>query len=200
MQDFPSRLQAILDAENLTVYGACMVIGAETDEPTKTIHARLKRWLRKTPKTLREVEIALNSLGYEIKIEKSKPSPRKKNRTFYVLPIHPVFYGDIQQEELDGFISDMKNVFMSLGFYGYGYGINTDCHIELWQEEKDKYYVKGSIDNSVIDSQTGENVTKNQPDWFLSTLNRWFGVDEDYKGFRQWFIDSYLPCAVTTGS
>jgi hypothetical protein len=51
-----------------------MVIGAETDEPTKTIHARLMRWLRKTPKTLREVEIALNSLGYEIKIEKSKPS------------------------------------------------------------------------------------------------------------------------------
>ncbi len=87
----------------------------------------------------------------------------------------------------------MKNVFMSLGFYGYGYGINTDCHIELWQEEKDKYYVKGSIDNSVIDSQTGENVTKNQPDWFLSTLNRWFGVDEDYKGFRQWFISTFGP-------
>lgn len=72
MQNFSSRLKEVLKAENLTAYGASFVIGAETDEPIKTINQRLDRWLKRTPKTWKEIESTLSYLGYEIVIQKRK--------------------------------------------------------------------------------------------------------------------------------
>ena len=62
--------QQVLDAENLTMYGAAQMIGAETDEPLKTIHARWCRWRDKDPLKVLSRDLAI--LGYEIKIEKIK--------------------------------------------------------------------------------------------------------------------------------
>lgn len=70
MKDFSSRIQQVLDAENLTAYGASMIIGAETDEPIKTINQRINRWLKRTPKTWKEIESSLGYLGYEIIIRR----------------------------------------------------------------------------------------------------------------------------------
>lgn len=61
-------IQAILDEQGLTAYGASQVIGAETDEALKTIHARLSRWKKKDP--LEVIRRDLKILGYEIKVEK----------------------------------------------------------------------------------------------------------------------------------
>lgn len=69
---FSDRLQQILNECNLTIYGASQIIGADTDEPLKTIHERLSKWLRKTPKTIADLEIALNALGYEIEIKRKQ--------------------------------------------------------------------------------------------------------------------------------
>jgi hypothetical protein len=75
MPNLPETLQSILDDQNLTIYGASQIIGAETDEPIKTIHRRLSEWLRKTPLSWSAIEVALNALGYEIVIVKKPRSP-----------------------------------------------------------------------------------------------------------------------------
>jgi hypothetical protein len=72
MQSFSSKLKQILKTENLTPYGASLIIGAETDEPIKTIDQRLNRWLIRTPKTWKDIESSLSYLGYEIVIQKRK--------------------------------------------------------------------------------------------------------------------------------
>lgn len=58
--------QEILSRENLTMYGAAQVIGAETDESIKTIHARWTRWKLKDP--LAVIRRDLEILGYQIEI------------------------------------------------------------------------------------------------------------------------------------
>lgn len=68
--DFSVRLQQILQAENLTSYGAAQIIGAETDESLETIQQRWARWQKQTPKTMQAIEQDLAILGYRIKIEK----------------------------------------------------------------------------------------------------------------------------------
>jgi len=69
MTDLSEALQSILDEQNLTIYGASQIIGAETDEPLKTIHERLSQWLKRPPKSWQSIEIVLNALGYKITIE-----------------------------------------------------------------------------------------------------------------------------------
>lgn len=65
-----TRLKEILEAEDLTIYRASIIIGKKTNKPMKSIHERLSQWVRKTPKTFEQVEIAVRSLGYEIVIKK----------------------------------------------------------------------------------------------------------------------------------
>jgi hypothetical protein len=63
-------IQEILNAENLTIYGASQIIAAETDEPLKTIHRRLTCWIKANPRQWRDLEMFLNTMGYQIKIFK----------------------------------------------------------------------------------------------------------------------------------
>jgi hypothetical protein len=64
------RLQQVLDAENLTVYGAAHIVAAETDEPWKTVHERISNHLKRPPKSWVAIEQTLNALGYEIRIDR----------------------------------------------------------------------------------------------------------------------------------
>jgi hypothetical protein len=80
MIEFSLRLKELLNEKNLTIYGAAQLIGAETDEPIKTVHQRLSRWVNATPQTWREIQIALAVLGYQIeinKVDKNWPSQEK---------------------------------------------------------------------------------------------------------------------------
>lgn len=63
-------IKQILDRENLTIYGASQIVGAETDEPLKTVHQRISRWIRENPRQWQELEIFLSTLGYTIEIKK----------------------------------------------------------------------------------------------------------------------------------
>lgn len=65
-----SRLQEILEEQNLTVYKAAQIVAVETGEELKTIHQRITRYLERPPKSLAEIEQIFDSLGYKITIEK----------------------------------------------------------------------------------------------------------------------------------
>lgn len=71
------RLQDILDAENLTIYGASQIVEAETAEPLKTIHQRLARYLKSPPGSYLAIEKTLAALGYEVRIEKRSGSVKR---------------------------------------------------------------------------------------------------------------------------
>jgi hypothetical protein len=63
-------IQQILDAKNLTIYGASQLIAAETDEELKTIHRRITCWIRKEPRQLTDLKTFLDVMGYQIEIFK----------------------------------------------------------------------------------------------------------------------------------
>lgn len=66
-------IQEILDRENLTIYGASQIVGAKTDEPLKTIHQRISRWIQEQPRQWKELEIFLEAMGYTVEIKKDSP-------------------------------------------------------------------------------------------------------------------------------
>jgi hypothetical protein len=66
------NVKEILDRENLTIYGASQIVGAETDEPLKTVHQRIRRWLQEQPRQWKELEIFLEAMGYTIEIRKKQ--------------------------------------------------------------------------------------------------------------------------------
>jgi hypothetical protein len=68
-------IQQILNAENLTIYGASQLIAAETDEELKTIHRRITCWAKNEPRQFKDLEILLDVLGYQIKIFKKTLTP-----------------------------------------------------------------------------------------------------------------------------
>lgn len=68
----PDRLRVILNDLNLTIYGAAQIIGSETDEPIKTIHCRLTRYLDRPPESWHLIERDLAALGYKITIQKCR--------------------------------------------------------------------------------------------------------------------------------
>ncbi|HEY9657615.1 MAG TPA: hypothetical protein V6C65_04060 [Allocoleopsis sp.] len=72
MTNLSDRLQQILDAEGLRPYGAAQIIGAETDEPIKTLHARISSYLKKEPETWVILREMLDALGYEVQIIKKQ--------------------------------------------------------------------------------------------------------------------------------
>jgi hypothetical protein len=63
-------LAAIAKDSALTIYGISQIVGAETDEPLKTIHKRWTQWVNDEPKTLALIKQDLAALGYEIKVFK----------------------------------------------------------------------------------------------------------------------------------
>lgn len=64
----PTQLRAALDAQNLTLYGASLIIGAETDEAIKTIHRRLSSYIDGPPQSIAQLEKALDALGLRLVI------------------------------------------------------------------------------------------------------------------------------------
>jgi hypothetical protein len=66
-------IQEILNAENLTIYGASQIIAAETDEELKTIHRRLTCWIKGEPRQWKDLETFLDAMGYQIEIFKKLP-------------------------------------------------------------------------------------------------------------------------------
>jgi hypothetical protein len=64
------NIQEVLDAENLTIYGASQILAAETDEELKTIHRRLICWIKAEPRQWTDLEEFLNAMGYQIEIFK----------------------------------------------------------------------------------------------------------------------------------
>lgn len=66
---YSQQLQQRLDALNLTIYGASQIVGAETDEPIKTIHRRITRYLEADPETLVLFTEIIEALGGVVKIE-----------------------------------------------------------------------------------------------------------------------------------
>jgi hypothetical protein len=69
------NIQEILDAENLTIYGAAQILASETDEELKTIHRRLTCWIEKEPRQWTDLETFLGAMGYQIEIFKKIASP-----------------------------------------------------------------------------------------------------------------------------
>lgn len=64
MTDFAVQLQSVLDALNLTAYGAGHLIAAETDENPTTIQRRWDRWKNgKNLKTLDQIQSDLEALS-----------------------------------------------------------------------------------------------------------------------------------------
>jgi hypothetical protein len=64
------NLTEILNDCRLTTWGAAHVIGAETDEPIKTINARWARWVKRAPESISILAADLEALGYELRIVK----------------------------------------------------------------------------------------------------------------------------------
>jgi hypothetical protein len=64
--------QKILDELGMTAYGASQLIGSETDEPIKTIHVRLQRWLNGHPPKVDIFFRDLGILGYEFEIRRKR--------------------------------------------------------------------------------------------------------------------------------
>lgn len=69
---YGAQLQQRLDYLNLTIYGAAQIIGAETDEPIKTIHQRITRYLEADPESLIKWSEVIEALGGEIEIKWKK--------------------------------------------------------------------------------------------------------------------------------
>jgi len=66
---YSAQLQERLDHLNLTIYGASQIVGAETDEPIKTIHQRITRFLKADPESLSLYAEVVEALGGKLKIE-----------------------------------------------------------------------------------------------------------------------------------
>jgi hypothetical protein len=67
------NLNDVLNAENLTVYGACQIIAAETDEKLGVLEKQINRHLYDAPFIDSNLENLLLSLGYAVEIVKMKP-------------------------------------------------------------------------------------------------------------------------------
>lgn len=66
---FSDGFLKVLDACNLTIYGASQIIGAETDEPLDVIQARLRSYLGEGDRldlALNRLIEDLDALGYEL--------------------------------------------------------------------------------------------------------------------------------------
>ncbi len=72
-------LRQILDEQNLTIYGAAQIVAAETDEPVKTAHQRITRYLQAPPESWEAISVILTALGYEIRVEKRPSNQRNKD-------------------------------------------------------------------------------------------------------------------------
>jgi hypothetical protein len=76
MPTIPTQLRAALDAQNLTLYGASLIVGAETDEGIKTVHRRITSYTSdRPPKSIAQLEQTLDALGLQLTIT---PSPNRK--------------------------------------------------------------------------------------------------------------------------
>jgi plasmid maintenance system antidote protein VapI len=62
-------LREILETEGLTVYQAAKLISEASNEPLKTVHSRLTRWLTQSPELWLNVVQTLQTLGYSLRIE-----------------------------------------------------------------------------------------------------------------------------------
>jgi hypothetical protein len=67
------NLNDVLNAENLTVYGAAQLIAAETDEKLDALEKQINRHLYDTPFIDSNLEHLLLSLGYAVEIARMKP-------------------------------------------------------------------------------------------------------------------------------
>ena len=68
MANLPTQISEAIAARGLTLYGASQIIGAETDEPLKQVHYRLSRYTQNVPRSIRQLEEALEALGYRLEI------------------------------------------------------------------------------------------------------------------------------------
>lgn len=59
-------IEQILADRNLTIYGACQIIGAETDETIQAIHMRLSRWIAGKPPNLATAIRDIGALGFNV--------------------------------------------------------------------------------------------------------------------------------------
>lgn len=66
------ELQEFFRQSEFTLYGMAQVIGAETDEPLKTIHYRLTRYKQNLAESILNLDKDLTALGYTLKIEKAQ--------------------------------------------------------------------------------------------------------------------------------
>ncbi len=65
----PAQLRAALAAQNLTIYGASQMVGAETDEALATVHRRITAYTSDNPpKTVAQLEQLCKALGLTITI------------------------------------------------------------------------------------------------------------------------------------
>lgn len=69
------NIEAILNEQNLTTYGAAQMIGAETDEQLKTVWAVLNRWKDGKPPRYAVMARYLGILGYDICVVKRTGKP-----------------------------------------------------------------------------------------------------------------------------
>lgn len=67
------QFQQVLDRENLTIYGASQIVGAETDETLNAIHKKISRLLKTPPRQIKDIEAILAALGYRLEIVKNNP-------------------------------------------------------------------------------------------------------------------------------
>jgi hypothetical protein len=67
------NLQEVLNAENLTVYGASQIIAAEADEKLEILQKQITRHLHDTPWIDSDLEHVLLMLDYEVTISKIVP-------------------------------------------------------------------------------------------------------------------------------
>jgi len=72
MRSLFDLIRQILKERSLTLYGASKLISNETDEPIKTVHQRLTRYLDRSPESWAAIEADFRALGYKITIEKGK--------------------------------------------------------------------------------------------------------------------------------
>jgi hypothetical protein len=64
------NLQEVLNAENLTVYGASQIVAAETDENLEILQKQITHHLHDTPWIDSDLEHVLLMLDYEVTISK----------------------------------------------------------------------------------------------------------------------------------
>ena len=65
---YGDRIKERLDHLNLTIYGASQMLAAETDEPLKTVHERIRRYLKNDPESLTKWIEVVELLGGKVTI------------------------------------------------------------------------------------------------------------------------------------